>query len=96
MENKKIASVFGEVWCLLVGIFGIVVAAAGYINAVLSIIGSSQIPFFGGFGIATSIIRMLYETPILLIGIGGILLYTKGKKEILNTTGLGMIKVSVM
>ena len=45
MENKKIASVFGEVWCLLVGIFGIVVAAAGYINAVLSIIGSSQIPF---------------------------------------------------
>ena len=96
MENKKIASVFGEVWCLLVGIFGIVVAAAGYINAVLSIIGSSQIPFFGGFGIATSIIRMLYETPILLIGIGGILLYTKGKKEILNTTGIGMIKVSVM
>lgn len=96
MENKKIASVFGEVWCLLVGIFGIVVAAAGYINAVLSIIGSSQIPFFGGFGIATSIIRILYETPILLIGIGGILLYTKGKKEILNTTGIGMIKVSVM
>lgn len=96
MENKKIASVFGEVWCLLVGIFGIVVAAAGYINAVLSIIGSSQIPFFGGFGIATSIIRILYETPILLIGIGGILLYTKGKKEILNTVGIGMIKVSVM
>ena len=96
MENKKIASVFGEVWCLLVGIFGIVVAAAGYINAVLSIIGSSQIPFFGGFGIATSIISMLYETPILLIGIGGILLYTKGKKEILNTVGIGMIKVSVM
>ena len=96
MENKKIASVFGEVWCLLVGIFGIVVAAAGYINAVLAIIGSSQIPFFGGFGIATSIISMLYETPILLIGIGGILLYTKGKKEILNTTGIGMIKVSVM
>lgn len=96
MENKKIASVFGEVWCLLVGIFGIVVAAAGYINAVLSIIGSSQIPFFGGLGIATSIISILYETPILLIGIGGILLYTKGKKEILNTTGIGMIKVSVM
>ena len=96
MENKKIASVFGEVWCLLVGIFGIVVAAAGYINAVLSIIGSSQIPFFGGLGIATSIISILYETPILLIGIGGILLYTKGKKGILNTTGIGMIKVSVM
>lgn len=96
MENKKIASVFGEVWCLLVGIFGIVVAAAGYINAVLSIIGSSQIPFFGGLGIATSIISILYETPILLIGIGGILLYTKGKKEILNTAGIGMIKVSVM
>lgn len=97
MENKKIASVFGEVWCLLVGIFGIVVAAAGYISEVMLMIGSSQIPFFGGFFIAKSIIGMLlYETPILLIGIGGILLYTKGKKEILNTTGIGMIKVSVM
>lgn len=96
MENKKIASVFGEVWCLLVGIFGIVVAATGYINAVMSMIGSSQIPYLGGFGIVASIITILYETPILLIGIGGILLYSNGKKGILNTTGIGMIKVSVM
>lgn len=97
MDNKStLSSVFNKKWCLVAAIAAFVAAAAGIVKSIIGMVNGGGLPFFGGLAIFSNILSIAFTSLIALIGVGLLLSYLAAHRQEIHTTGLSLIKVSVM
>lgn len=95
-EKNKLPAIFGGGWCLAAAIAALMVYISEIAARFLQIVRQSGISYIGNANIFIQFIGMIFAVPMLLIGIGLLLMYIAGVKGQLHPAGITMVKVSVM
>lgn len=93
-KNNKFSALFGQVWCLVASIIAFIVSVSTIVCCFLSIF--TNLGFMGVIDILWNVFRIIWTVPIVLIGVGCLVLYIKGKSRQLSYTAVSMVKISIM
>lgn len=93
-KNNKFSAVFGQAWCLVASITAFIVSLSTIISCFIGIFTNSG--FFGVISIINNVLNILWTVPVILIGVGCMILYIKGRNGLFSDVAINMVKISVI